>query len=140
MLFDFSELIFIGKFSVNKKTVLLLMERYNIKRRDYSQSKLIGRKKPTKEELYNLYWEKGLSTVGIGDKLGFADSTIGRWLYRYGTKVRSPIEGRFKVFLSKEKLNDLYWNKKLSIYKIAKKRFDRLDKLLNFCIIYMESR
>ena len=55
----------------------------------------------TKDELYRLYVEDGMTTTAIAQKIGVTDVTIGNWLRRYGIPARArkkpaePIEARF---------------------------------------------
>ncbi len=109
------------KIGLGKTTIWRWMKRYSIKGRTNSEAKLKGKYKPTKEELYNLYWKKGLSTVKIGEKYNTHNNSILRWLKEYGIKVRALGLDQSKLrLLSKEKLYDLYIKQKLSCIKIGK--------------------
>ncbi len=109
------------KLGLGQTTIWRWMERLGIKGRTNSESKLKGKYKPKKEELYDLYWKKGLSTVKIGEKFGFNNNVIRVWLKQYGIKVRElGIAQSNSRLLSKEKLDDLYVKQKLSCKKIGK--------------------
>ena len=74
----------------------------------------------TREELYRLYWEEGLSIRKIAKKLGVGKSTIEYWLKKYKISRRPPKENNKLKNLTKDELYDLYWNRGLSIGEIAK--------------------
>jgi len=109
------------KLGLGQTTIWRWMERYGIKGRTNSESKLKGKYKPTKEELYDLYLNKGLSTVKIGEKYSVSNVSVLRWLKEYKIKIR---EGALRNFglrlLNKEKLYDLYVKQKLTCIKIGK--------------------
>lgn len=108
------------KLGLGKTTIFRWLKRYNIKTRNNSESKLKGKYKPTKEELYNLYWKKGLSTVKIGEKYRISNVSILRWLKEYKIKIRKEgLRNSNLRLLSKEKLCDLYIKQKLSSIKIG---------------------
>jgi len=43
---------------------------------------------PTKDELYKLYWEQGLSTYAIGEMYGVSYEAVRYWLKKYGIPRR----------------------------------------------------
>lgn len=109
------------KLGLGKTTIFRWMKRYNIKTRNNSESKLKGKYKPTKEELYDLYWKQGLSTVKIGKNFGFNNNVIRMWLKQYRIKVRKLGLAQSSLrLLSKEKLYQLYVKQKLACSKIGK--------------------
>jgi len=46
------------------------------------------------ETLYSLYWDRGLSTYDIAEKLGLSQKTVLYWFDRFGIPRRAPSEGR----------------------------------------------
>jgi predicted DNA-binding protein YlxM (UPF0122 family) len=94
-----------------------------------------------KDELYDLYWGKKLNMTQIARMKGCCPTAIRRWMRRYGIPFRSLSEetrlhpprtvfkkghkthnkGKFKITVTKEQLQDLYWNQKLSLKQIAEK-------------------
>lgn len=80
-----------------------------------------------KEELNDLYWGKGLNTVEISKMIGKDSKTVWSWMKKHDIPTRTISESlklslskHRKFKLSREELVDLYWNKKLSLAKIAK--------------------
>ena len=73
----------------------------------------------SKRLLKQLYEKEGFNTFQIADKLKCCQATIWKRLKKYGIKPRLP--GVERANLSKEKLEELYLNKKLSTWEIEKK-------------------
>lgn len=83
-----------------QSTIHYWMKKHNIKSRNRSDSLKNYRYNNSedqplhdKDTLYELYVEKELSTVEIGDILGFSHETIRKWLKKNGIKTRSRKEG-----------------------------------------------
>jgi len=74
----------------------------------------------TREKLYELYWDRGLSIRKIARKLGVGKTTVEYWLKKYKIPRRTPPQKDKLSNLTKEELYDLYWNKGLSLSEIAK--------------------
>ena len=109
------------KLGLGKTTIWRWIRKYNIRIRTNSEAKLKGKYKPTKEELYNLYWKQGLSTVKIGKKYKVSNVSVLRWSKEYGIKIRDRgLRSSNLRLLSKEKLCDLYVKQKLTCGKIGK--------------------
>ena len=72
--------------------------------------------KISRELLFNLYEKEKLTTFQIAEKIGCCQATIWKKLMGYGIKPRLP--GAKRVSISKEKLKELYINKKFSTWKI----------------------
>lgn len=49
-----------------------------------------ARGKPMDQLLRELYVDQGLTTRAIGEELGQNESTISRWLDRFGIRTRKP--------------------------------------------------
>jgi len=109
-----------SKFKVGQTTILRWMEEFNIKKRNSSEAKLKGKYKPTKEELYDLYWKKGLSTVELEKKYKVHNKTIAGWMRDYNIKIRvlGIAQSNLRL-LAKNKLKELYIKKRLSCKKIS---------------------
>lgn len=81
----------IGKrYNLRRWHVHYLMQKFSIPRRNSSEAQ----KKffISKEELYKLYWEEGLSTIKIGKKCGVNDECIRGNLIRYKIPLRTHSE------------------------------------------------
>jgi len=82
---------------------------------------------PPKEKLEDLYLEKRLSTVDIGEKYGVCHKVVSRWLRHHNILVRSLSEAHKgipspkKINISKEKLKRLYCDEGLCLREIAEK-------------------
>ncbi len=79
-------------------------------------------KKPSKQELQELY-DEVRSTTKIAKKLGVCTSSIRNWMIEYGIQRRSSSECQLKkgvIKPSKERLEYLYWELRLSTTQIAK--------------------
>lgn len=98
-------------------TVYRLMNKYNIKRRSLadSQKKLFF----TRELIEDLYINKGLSSIKIGEMLGCNTQTILNNMLDCGIPRRTKSENGMKVKISKDELYELYWNREMSVYDIA---------------------
>ncbi len=109
------------KLGLGKTTIGRWLKRYDIKRRTISEVKLGEKYKPTKQELYNLYWKKGFSTVKIGEKYEVSNVSVLRWLKEYKIEIRKRgLRNSGLRLLNKEKLHGLYIKEKLSCGKIGK--------------------
>ncbi len=78
-----------------------------------------GATPPTKEDLYNMIYIRGLFYHEVAAKYGVDVSAIGHWLVKYGLgraggKLRGPINK-----LTKDKLNDLYKGQGYSLVSIG---------------------
>lgn len=71
----------------------------------------------SKEELERLYWVEGLSTALIAKRLN-VPKVVQRWMKRLGIR-RRPQSSYRKMQLTRERLYDLYVNKRLSAEQIA---------------------
>ncbi|MBU2104389.1 MAG: hypothetical protein KKF67_01260 [Nanoarchaeota archaeon] len=72
----------------------------------------------SRELLSYLYERKKLTTFQIAEKIGCCQATIWKKLIEYCIRPRLP--GAKRVNISKEKLRELYLNKKFSTWKIEK--------------------
>jgi transposase len=89
----------IGKiYNINSSTVLSYLNKHNIPKRTSSETTLIKSgskgKIPTKNELFNLYNNQGLSCAQIAKKYNIHGSTIENYLKRYDIKSRNVKESR----------------------------------------------
>jgi transposase len=81
----------------------------------------------SKEQLYQLYWVKGLSQNQIAKMLQISPSKVWRLMKKHNIKRRSFSEARMLMLYSKgkipkkETLETLYWQQRLSIPEIAKR-------------------
>jgi len=73
-----------------------------------------------KEQLEDLYYNKKLSLIQIGKEFGCHDTNILYWLKKFDIK-RRPAQNPNTVHISKEILEDLYWNKNWTTQQIANK-------------------
>lgn len=78
---------------------------------------------PLEEFLRRAYIQDGSSTVKIGEQLGVANSTIGRWFEGYGIRTQKISEAKLPKGVTKptrEEIEMLYVHERKSIFKIAK--------------------
>lgn len=95
-----------------------LLKEYQIKVRTVSQAK--EKYFIPKKELKNLYITQKLSTEQIAKKYGCDSVTIIYKMRKYGIKSRGHLGLTKPINISKEKLEYLYHDRKLSAVKIAK--------------------
>jgi len=77
------------------------------------------RLKFTKNKLEDLYLKQKLSLSQIGNKFNCESTNILYWLKKFGIKRRPAY--RKKIHISKDILEDLYWNKNWTTQRIADK-------------------
>ncbi len=101
-----------------------LMLKSGIPLRSRAEGVRIKRKKLKigKEELYELYWKKGMKLEAIGKLLGVTGQTILRELKRYEISRRTYSEARViqRREISPEELRLLYFKGKMSLEKLAR--------------------
>jgi predicted DNA-binding protein YlxM (UPF0122 family) len=73
----------------------------------------------SKEELIDLYCNKGMTLKQIADKFGVSVNAI--WCKMKRLEIPRRVYPLKLDFASKDELTDLYWNKGLSLSEIAKK-------------------
>lgn len=81
------------------------------------------RKIPTKDELYELYWEKHLSFSEIADQFGVQNSTVRGWFQAHGIQYdvhHNHAPYAFKQ-LSKDHLYEITWGEQSSTAEIAER-------------------
>jgi transposase len=112
-------------FGVSVPTVIIKLKKFNIPIRNGSENQLpAGFKKPTKEELKNLYTIQRKSTTEISKLLGVSSSSVGKWLDKYKIPIRGSSESQLSPEFkepTKRELEDLYIVQKLGQLEIAKK-------------------
>lgn len=72
-----------------------------------------------REQLFDLYTNKKLTTFQIADKLGCCQATVWKRLRQFG--IRSRLPGTARVNITKNQLEQLYLKQKLSTWRIEKK-------------------
>ncbi len=110
----------IGKrYGLIGQDIIYLMKKFSIPRRTLKEAhkKLFIPKK----ELSKLYWKDKLTLEKIGKIYGLKQYHIHYLMEQFSIQRRNPSEAHKKLFISKQKLYDLYWNKRLSTIKIGKK-------------------
>ena len=110
----------IGKiFHCDSATVQRLMRKYKIKSRTLSEAaqKILV----SKQTLKRLYYQDKLSTEQIGKLYKCSHVTILYKMGVFGFKRRSRLGLRKQILISKEKLKELYLNRKSSVAQIARK-------------------
>lgn len=75
-------------------------------------------KRPSKEELENLYSKKYFTLKEIGIKYGVTLDSVSKWLKFYG--IKSRYRCNYTEILSKNIAHDMYINKKMSCAAIGK--------------------
>lgn len=106
------------KFNCTGNSILRLLREYKIKTRTVSQAK--EKYFIPKKELKNLYLKQKLSIEQIAKKYGCDSVTIVYRMRKYGIKSRGHLGLTRPINISKEKLEYLYHDRKLSAVKIAK--------------------
>ena len=108
---------------------------------------------PSREVLQKEYWDDKMSLPQIGQKHGVSDGAILKWLKKYDIPRRSLHEAsinssnptRFKkgliphnqsTFITKEELNELYTNQKLSCRQIAERIHSTRNAIKHLMIKY----
>jgi len=104
-------------YSVGGSTVYLWMRKYGIKRRSLSEASWLRYRKardisvegdfvrPSREELWSLYWDKGLSTLEIARIYGVCHATVCNWMKEYNIESKSLSDAqnmRFKKEVDRE--------------------------------------
>jgi hypothetical protein len=74
--------------------------------------------KISEEQLRDLYEKEKLTTFQIAKQLGYCQATVWKTLKKF--KIKSRLPGVERVNISKEKLEELYNNKKISTWEIEK--------------------
>lgn len=88
----------------HKKLHYNIGEETRFKRGQHSHNKLPT---PPKEELEELYWKQGLSTVKIAKKFNVCHKTIRKWLKHYNIPLRSLSEARLNYLSIVKNFNHL---------------------------------
>jgi group I intron endonuclease len=114
-------------FNISGTVIRKLLNEYNIPTRTLSESQLMrnGGIKPSYDELFDLYVNKGYSAIDIGIMCNVSQGTICRWLVEYDIEIRSTSESHLiksgGIKPSYDELFDLYVNKGYSPNMIAVK-------------------
>ena len=95
-----------------------LLREYQIRIRIISEAK--EKFKISKQELKNLYLKQKLSTEQIAQRYDCSHATIVNRMKKYGIKSRGHLGLTRPIRISKEKLEYLYYTRRLSLVKIAK--------------------
>ena len=121
----------------NEKVAKSIEKMNKARKKLYKEGKLnVGRKIfLTKEELYDLYWNKGLTTREIAEKFNANKTTLHSWLKKYDIPRKSIGKPR-KVNISKEELYDLYYKKDMTIRQIANKINVSISSICRWMKIY----
>jgi transposase-like protein len=80
-------------FGVKPSTILWWMRKFGIPRRPYSEANILRylREPPvSSEKLRELYLIEKKSTRQIAKQLGMAQTSVRRWMTRYGISARNP--------------------------------------------------
>jgi len=111
-------------YGVHQSTVWNWMEDYGIEMRTLSEAHLVNSKKPSKEDLEEMYWSDGMSQREIGELCGVNRTTVQSWIRNYGIKTRTISEAHLINTLStkpsKEDLAEMYWGDGMNTYEIGK--------------------
>lgn len=94
----------------------------------------------SKEKLKSLYVYKRLSMAKIAKKFHCDPTTIQRAMRRYGIKSRTLSEAAQEIFIPKQTLKKLYYQKRLSTGKIGKLYHCSHATILNIMKIYKLKR
>jgi len=100
----------------SESTLSRWMSRHGIETRSDFET---GGKWTDKQVLEELYNGKGLSLSDMSEKLGCSESTIGRWMDKYEIERTPPMKDITGPWQDKEKLENYYLKKSMSINDIA---------------------
>lgn len=112
--------------SASKDTVRQWIKDYGIQLRSISEELLKNKKLPTREELEELYVNKQISMERISKMYRIGRRVIKKLLNKFEIPIRSHEDSlsltalKGKKLPSKEELIELYFNKKKSVFEIAK--------------------
>ena len=107
--------------NVPKPTIVNWLRHYDIKLRTRSEARLIGKRLPTKEELYRLYIEEQKSPRKISSIIGVSPNTITKWLRGYDIPLRTRREALLANTKrpDEEELYRLYVEEQKSVREIS---------------------
>ena len=77
---------------VHGDTVVYWLKTREFKIRSLSETLLMGKHRPSKDEMYEMYVVNNMSTHQIGEQVGVSHGTIRRWLLEYDMDVRNGSE------------------------------------------------
>lgn len=105
----------------NPTTVYQWLERHDIERRTSGETLTNAPldKLQNKEWLYTQYKKNSLGTYAIGQKLRCSESTVRRWLQRYGIELRPHSNADLERLNDPEQLERLYHEEELSLSEVA---------------------
>lgn len=109
----------------DRRVVYNALRRLKIRTRNCSEAKALSKEKQrririSKEDLYDLYWNKKLSLVEIGEIFSCSHIPILNYMKAYNISRRSSSEMNTKVHIPEEELYDLYWEQDLNLNEIGK--------------------
>ena len=108
------------KLGVSKKAIQNWLNKFNIRVRALSESKLSEDAHiPTKEDLVRSYYVERLSLSQIAEKCYVSKSLISRLFKEHGLKLMSNLERRNILIPSKKELEELYKNQRKNTYMIS---------------------
>lgn len=94
---DRKTMIEIGRvFGTSQTTVCKWMLEYGIKERTMSEALLRGKRRPTDQELYDMYITNHLSATDIGKRFGVASHTIRSWIKTAGIESKYVMNRRLQ--------------------------------------------
>ena len=77
---------------VHGDTVVYWLKKDGFKTRSQSETLLMGKHKPTKDDMYKMYVVDNMSTHQIGTHVGVSHGTIRKWLVKYDIDLRNGSE------------------------------------------------
>ena len=106
---------------VSYYAVFYMMKKYGIESRTISESKMIGIHMLSKEELQIMYHDKKMTSHEIAKSIGVSYVTINNWMKKYGIESRTISESMLRntQILSKEELQQMYWNEEMTQKEIG---------------------
>lgn len=104
-------------YNLSKTPVHRMLHEYKVPVRSNSESKTLIR--ISRKKLHSLYFKQKLSMFQIADRLGCTHSAIVYKFKKFGLKSRGHLGNKRPIRLTKHGFEYLYYNKKLSLKKIA---------------------
>ena len=107
---------------VHSSTIYKLLNDFGINTRNRKDAAINGAKKPTKEELYQMYEVDRMSAMQIAKKIEVSDTSIYNWLKECGiqrSSSKTKLKGAKKS--TEDELYQMYEIEKLDIRQISEK-------------------
>lgn len=108
-------------YDVTPSMVSICMSKYHIKTTATLKSELINSKKPSKEDLEEMYYNKKIAPQEIAKSIGVSTCIVNSWIKSYGIKTRTLSEAMLvnSTKPSKSELEKMYYDMEMTMGDIA---------------------